>query len=105
MKAHLPTIAEAHISELETQIDEMQSVLPELHNFILPGGHKLAAALHFARTVCRRAERATIFLYDDRLIEDPLLLHFLNRLSDYLFVAARFANYLTGISDIKWQKD
>lgn len=105
MKSRLPVISEAHIAELEQQIDVMTEQLPELKEFILPGGHKLAATLHFARTVCRRAERLTIFLYDDRQIEDPLLLHFLNRLSDYLFVAARFANFLTGISDIKWQKD
>lgn len=105
MKSRLPVISEAHISELEQHIDVMTEQLPELKEFILPGGHKLAATLHFGRTVCRRAERLTIFLYDDRQIEDPLLLHFLNRLSDYLFVAARFANFLTGISDIKWQKD
>ncbi len=105
MKSRLPVISDAHITELEQQIGVMTAELPELKEFILPGGHKLAATLHFARTVCRRAERHTIFLYDDRQIEDPLLLHFLNRLSDYLFVAARFANFLTGISDIKWRKD
>lgn len=105
MKSRLPIISEAHIKEMENNIDAMTAELPELKDFILPGGHKIAAHLHLARTVCRRAERATIFLYDDRQIEDPLLLHFLNRLSDYLFVAARYTNFLTGVSDVKWQKD
>jgi cob(I)alamin adenosyltransferase len=81
------------IAELEKQIDEWDSVLPPLTNFILPGGHPVGAALHVARTVVRRAERSAVTLGDD---VNPLVLSYLNRLSDFLFVAARFVNAKLG---------
>lgn len=81
------------IAELEKQIDEWDSVLPPLTNFILPGGHPGGAALHVARTVVRRAERIAVTLGDD---VNPLVLSYLNRLSDFLFVAARFVNAKLG---------
>jgi cob(I)alamin adenosyltransferase len=81
------------IAELEKQIDEWDSVLPSLTNFILPGGHPSGAALHVARTVVRRAERTAVTLGDD---VNPLVLSYLNRLSDFLFVAARFVNAQLG---------
>jgi cob(I)alamin adenosyltransferase len=81
------------IAELEKQIDKWDSVLPPLTNFILPGGHPVGAALHVARTVVRRAERSAVTLGDD---VNPLVLSYLNRLSDFLFVAARFVNAKLG---------
>jgi len=76
------------IEELEHTIDKWDSALPPLNNFILPGGHPAGAGLHFARTVVRRAERCAVSLED----VNPLVLSYLNRLSDFLFVAARFLN-------------
>ncbi|HLO10985.1 MAG TPA: cob(I)yrinic acid a,c-diamide adenosyltransferase [Pseudoneobacillus sp.] len=77
------------IAELENQIDKWDASLPSLTNFILPGGHPCGAALHVARTVVRRAERCAVTLGDE---VNPLVLSYLNRLSDFLFVAARYVN-------------
>jgi cob(I)alamin adenosyltransferase len=81
------------IAELEKQIDEWESELTPLTNFILPGGHPVGAALHVARTVVRRAERSAVTLGEE---VNPLVLSYLNRLSDFLFVAARFVNSKLG---------
>lgn len=99
----LPAITEEHIRHLEVQIDEMTAELPELRQFILPAGHIVASHLHVCRTLCRRAERrsAEIAMKDDRYAAS---LQFLNRLSDYLFVAARWANMKGGHSDVVWKK-
>ena len=87
--------------ELERSIDEMDRDLAPLTNFILPGGSAAAAQLHIARTVCRRAERLVVALGDTSL--DATIVY-LNRLSDYLFVAARFANAKLGVADVAWRK-
>ncbi len=105
MLPQLPQITESDVQNLENWIDQFQGQLEELKEFILPGGHITAAFLHQARTVCRRAERLMIHLYDDRAIEDLLYIKYVNRLSDYLFVAARFCNKTLKISDSKWKKD
>ncbi|MDG0817432.1 cob(I)yrinic acid a,c-diamide adenosyltransferase [Bdellovibrio svalbardensis] len=99
----LPAITEEQIQFLEHQIDELTQGLPELRNFILPAGHPVASHLHVARTCCRRSERrsAEIAVKDDRY---ALALQYLNRLSDYLFVAARWTNHATGIADVLWKK-
>ena len=89
------------VAELERAIDAMESELAPLRNFILPGGSAAAAHLHVARTVCRRAERLAVALHDD----DPATrssLVYMNRLSDYLFVAARYANLKHGVDDVVW---
>ncbi|WP_347552450.1 cob(I)yrinic acid a,c-diamide adenosyltransferase [Pseudalkalibacillus hwajinpoensis] len=86
------SIEEAHINEMEKQIDAWDKQLEPLRNFILPGGHPAGAGLHVARTIVRRAERSTTMANDT----NPLVLSFLNRLSDFLFVAARFINYHMG---------
>ena len=99
----MPQISPDHIRNLESQIDQMTQELPELKNFILPGGSQSAAQLHIARTVCRRAERLTVELYQSGP-EYELCFQYLNRLSDYLFVAARFCNLKLQIEDQKWEK-
>ncbi|HEX7674000.1 MAG TPA: cob(I)yrinic acid a,c-diamide adenosyltransferase [Bdellovibrio sp.] len=99
----LPAITEDQIVFIEYHIDELSTELPELRNFILPAGHPIAAHLHVARTFCRRSERrsAEIAVKDDRY---SLSLQYLNRLSDFLFVAARWVNHKAGNSDVLWKK-
>lgn len=99
----LPLITEEQISFIEHEIDIMTAELPELRQFILPAGHIVASHLHVARTFCRRAERrsAEIAVKDERY---SLTLQYLNRLSDFLFVAARWANLKTSHPDVAWKK-
>lgn len=86
----------SHITELEEQIDEWSEALPPLTQFILPSGHSASSALHLARTVVRRAERVAVTVQDE--LQNTLPISYLNRLSDYLFVAARYVNHeLKGI--------
>jgi cob(I)alamin adenosyltransferase len=91
------------IAALEQSIDAMEAELAPLKTFILPGGCLAAAHLHVARTVCRRAERLVVALRDD---DEATLasITYLNRLSDFLFVAARFANYQQGVADVPWTR-
>lgn len=94
-------ITQAHIEQLEHQIDTACAKLPPMKHFILPGGCELAARLHLARTVCRRAERACVALQS----HTPDVAHaviYLNRLSDLLFALARRANQIAGIDDVPW---
>ena len=95
-------IVEAQVSRLEAEIDQMNAVIPPLNSFILPGGSALAAHLHVARTICRRAERfiAELAAMEDEAVSAPALAY-ANRLSDFLFVAARRAND-NGASDVLW---
>lgn len=86
------------IEEMEKHIDELNESLPALNNFILPGGHSAGAAFHVARTTARRAERCAVSLGED---VNPLVLAYLNRLSDLLFVTARFVNHVLGITEQK----
>ncbi len=88
---------------LEKEIDRMQEDLPPLKNFILPGGNLLGAVLHEARTVCRRAEREIVSLSDREPVDSEILAT-INRLSDYLFVLARWANKSEGVADKEWKK-
>ncbi len=90
-------------SRLERGIDKMSSELPELRRFILPGGSPAAALLHLARSVCRRAERRTTLLSETRNSVPAELLVYLNRLSDYLFTAARFVNAKLGAAESEWE--
>jgi cob(I)alamin adenosyltransferase len=91
----------ARVAALEQTIDAMESELAPLKTFILPGGSLAAAQLHVARTVCRRAERLVVALRDDDEATTASLTY-LNRLSDFLFVAARFANHQQGVADVPW---
>jgi len=90
------------ITLLEKWIDNMTKELQELHNFILPGGHTSGAMLHLARSLCRRAERLVIPLNNRSDVSDNVIIY-LNRLSDYLFMASRYVNNLTNNPEKKWQ--
>lgn len=94
-------IDDARIRELEHAIDECEAELDPLRSFILPGGTQKAAALHVARTVCRRAERRVVTLRRGEAIPD-LVVRYLNRLSDLLFMLARVANRRAGASEVSW---
>ena len=100
----LPKLGNPEIALLEYEIDEMNSVLPELKNFILPGGHTVVSYCHIARTICRRAERLTIKLADKYEV-DGLIIKYLNRLSDYLFVLARRLAQELDADEITWKPD
>lgn len=95
-------VDEEMVQHLETEIDDFESELTPLKNFILPSGTPVAASLHFARTVCRRAERWIVSL--SHIVEiNPVVQHYVNRLSDWLFVAARIANHRANVEDVVWQ--
>ena len=94
-------IGDAHVAQLERWIDTADKEMPPLKNFVLPGGTETAAALHLARTVCRRAERTTVALSLQQTVR-PAVIIYLNRLSDLLFALARLANHQTGVADIPW---
>ena len=98
---HLPILREEEITLLENEIDRMNEELPPLRNFILPGGHVTVSYCHVARTVCRRAERSVIRLNKISPVED-IIIRFLNRLSDYLFVLARKTGKDTGADETPW---
>lgn len=97
----LPTLSDQEITLLEREIDAMNEELPPLTNFILPGGHTVVSECHIARTVCRRAERSLIRLNQSSPVED-IIIRFLNRLSDYLFVLARKTGQDLGATETPW---
>lgn len=99
--ANIPRVGAAEIAFLEAQIDALEAGLEPLKQFILPGGTAAAAHLHLARTICRRAERWAVSLAHQEPISAELL-RYLNRLSDFLFVAARAANARAGTPDVPW---
>lgn len=97
-----PAVTQANINALETNIDNMNRNLPPLTSFILPGGNELSSRLHIARSLCRRAERSLFALHDTQPL-NPLLLAYLNRLSDWLFVAARHVCHIDQTPETLWQ--
>ena len=96
-------IDDAEIREMEIAIDAMDARMPELRAFILPGGTEGATWLHLCRSVCRRAERSVVRLQAESSV-NPQVVVFLNRLSDLLFVMARFENFSAGVADVLWEK-
>jgi cob(I)alamin adenosyltransferase len=100
-QAAVPPVDPAWTAALEGAIDRFETELPPLRHFILPGGSALAADLHHARAVCRRAERRVVALHREAPVA-PELLAYLNRLSDFLFVAARVANHRAGAPEVVW---
>ncbi|MDZ7715809.1 MAG: cob(I)yrinic acid a,c-diamide adenosyltransferase [Balneolaceae bacterium] len=101
---HRQNLEEEEIAFLEEAIDKMEEDLEPLKNFILPGGAEAGATLHVARTVCRRAERATVACSKQEKVSDETI-KFLNRLSDFLFVLARYENKHAGTAEETWQPE
>jgi cob(I)alamin adenosyltransferase len=99
----VPRIAKKDTERLERMVDELQTKLPRLSSFILPGGSQIAASLHLSRAVCRRTERRVVALARAEKI-NPEMVPYLNRLSTYLFNLARYANVLEGVEDEAWKK-
>ena len=101
-KMKIPDLHQSDIELLENQIDKMNEVLPEMRNFILPGGHTSISYCHLARCVCRRAERNVIHLHETEYVNEIVIVY-LNRLSDYLFVLARFVAHQMNVNEIAWK--
>ena len=98
-------MTESHVEKIESELDELNQHLQPLENFILPGGSELIAQTHLARSICRRAERDLVTLQNDlEQAVNPDGLKFLNRLSDYLFVLARYVAREQNIDEVLWQK-
>jgi cob(I)alamin adenosyltransferase len=102
--AHVPSLPEGRVAELERWIDAAETELAPLRHFVLPGGTVAAAQLHLARTVCRRAERRTVTLAHQEAVEEDVIVY-LNRLSDLLFTLARLANVRAGVADVPWKSE
>jgi cob(I)alamin adenosyltransferase len=98
----LPQLKESDITLLEQSIDKMEAGLPPMKNFVLPGGHETVSFCHVARCVCRRAERLVCAL-NENIALDPVIIAFLNRLSDYLFVYSRFVSFRLNAEEIAWK--
>lgn len=103
-KTRINRISKDEVNFLEEAIDEMQEELEPLKNFILPGGSRPGATLHLARTVCRRAERAVVACSQKENLSEPAIT-FMNRLSDFLFVLARYENKYAGTPEETWKPD
>lgn len=99
----IPDLKDADIILLEKEIDAMQEVLPFMKFFILPGGHIAVSTAHVARCMCRRAERLCVNMQEHELFVEPLVIKYLNRLSDYLFVLARYTGHLLNVPEIPWK--
>lgn len=95
-------IREQHIVRLEHALDSFNASLPPLKEFVLPGGNEAAALTHLARTICRRAERRTVSLAQAETV-NPLAIKYLNRLSDLLFVVARYTNAASDVPEVLWR--
>lgn len=98
----LPEIKEGDIVLLEQEMDAMDAQLPPMKHFVLPGGHTTVSFCHLARVTCRRAERQVSYLAENEQV-DPIVLKYLNRLSDYLFVLSRKLTHDTGAEEIPWK--
>jgi cob(I)alamin adenosyltransferase len=101
-KMKIPDLHASDIELLENQIDKMNEMLPEMRHFILPGGHTSVSYCHLARCVCRRAERNVIHLHETEYVNEMVIVY-LNRLSDYLFVLARFIGHQLNVNEIAWK--
>jgi len=99
----MPDLKEEDVSLLEKEIDKMNEVLPVMKNFILPGGHLAVSTAHVARCVCRRAERICVAMQQEEMFIDALVIKYINRLSDYLFVLARYIGHLLNVEEVAWK--
>jgi len=100
----LPALHDDDVAMLEREIDRMNESLPPLSTFLLPGGHPLVSLSHVCRTVCRRAERLCIKLNTESPV-DEIVIRYLNRLSDFLFVLARYVAFLINVPDLPWNPE
>ena len=99
----IPDLKETDITLLEKEIDTMNEVLQPMKSFLLPVGHVAVSTAHVARCVCRRAERLCVLMKEQDTFVEPLVIKYLNRLSDYLFVLSRYIGHLLNISEIPWK--
>lgn len=102
-KMKIPDLKEEDVTLLEKQIDAMNEVIPPMKSFVLPGGHVTISQLHIARCVCRRAERCCVRLEMENEEVPSIIIKYINRLSDYLFVLARFAAHQLNAEEIPWK--
>lgn len=101
-KMKIPDLVEGDVAFLERAIDKMNETLPEIRSFVLPGGSQIISFIHIARCVCRRAERNIIHLSEESKVDD-IVIKYLNRLSDYLFVLSRKLTFDTNAVEIPWK--
>ena len=102
-KMRIPDLQEADITLLEKEMDLMNDALPAMKHFILPGGHTTVSHIHIARCICRRAERCCVRLEQETKETELLIVKYLNRLSDYLFVLARYVSHSLKAEEIIWK--
>jgi cob(I)alamin adenosyltransferase len=99
----IPDLLGSDVQFLEQEIDRMNESLPPMKFFILPGGHPAISTAHVARCVCRRAERICVQMKEEGMFIEPLVIQYINRLSDYLFVLARYIGHLLQVAEIPWK--
>ncbi len=99
----IPDLKETDVEMLEKEMDAMNETLPAMKFFVLPGGHPAVSTTHIARCVCRRAERLCVNMQAHDLFVDPLVIKYINRLSDYLFVLSRYVGHLLGVEEVAWR--
>ena len=102
-KLKIPDLLESDVTFLEKEIDRMNDTLPPMKSFILPGGHVAVSTTHVARCVCRRAERICVHMQVQQMEIEPLVIKYLNRLSDFLFILARYIAYQLNVQEIPWK--
>lgn len=103
VKMKLPDLHDEDVSWLEARIDQMNETLPEMRSFIIPGGNLAASTCHVARCVCRRAERLCVGMQQQDEHVPELIIRYLNRLSDFLFVLARYIGHINGAPELPWR--
>lgn len=102
-KMSIPDLHPEDVTLLESSMDRMDEELPVMKSFILPGGHVAVSTCHIARCICRRAERLCVAMQEEGLAVEPLVLQYINRLSDYLFILARWIGHRLEVPEILWK--
>lgn len=102
-KMKIPDLHEGDISLLEKEIDKMNDAIPPMKSFVLPGGHVSVSTIHIARCVCRRCERLCVNMQQQDMFVEPLVIKYINRLSDYLFILARYTGHQLGVEEVPWK--
>jgi cob(I)alamin adenosyltransferase len=99
----IPDLKDTDVQLLESEIDKMNETLPPMKSFLLPGGHPAVSSLHVCRCVCRRTERICVFMLEESIFIDPLVIKYLNRLSVYLFVLSRYVGHIMQVAEVPWK--